>query len=256
MIQQLEPLKEVQANYSHAVKEIQTTKSEIEAQGDSVANDIENSFKELHTIIESRKQELLKEAAMKVTEKLECLSVQEKSLFTAHAVVQSVIEYTEQSLEHSAEDEVMCMHAELENRIDREIEEHCKEGKNLDPVVEVDIEVEVSCAEDLKELCQTKAKVIQLPIDPAKCIVSGDGMKSPEIDIMSKFSVKTKLTNGKEMKRKCDITCHLKSLVNGSIIKGNVDRIQGNEYRIQYTPIIRGRHELSVSIYERTRSRQ
>ena len=248
LIQQLEPLKEVQANYSRAVEEIQTTKSEIEAQGDSVANDIENSFKDLQTIIESRKQELLKEAEKKVTEKLERLSVQEKSLSTDCAVVQSVIEYTEQSLEHSAEDEVMCIHAKLENRIDREIEEHRKEGKSLDPVEEVDIGMEVNCTEELKELCQTKAKVIQFPIDPTKCIVSDDGMKSPEIDKMSKFSVKTKLTNGKDMKRKCAITCHLKSLVNGSIVESNVDRIQGNEYHIQYTPIIRGRHELAVSV--------
>ena len=248
LIQQLEPLKEVQAKYSHAVEEIQTTKSEIEAQGDFVANDIENSFKELHTIIESYKQELLKEAAMKVTEKLECLSVQEKSLFTAHAVVQNVIEYTEQSVEHLAEDEVMCMHAELENRIDREIEEHCKEGMSLDPVEEVDVGVDVSCTEELKQLCQTKAKVIQLPIDPAKCIVSDDGMKTAKVNNQTESIISVKLTNGKDIKRKCDITCHLKSLVNGSIVKGNVDRIQGNEYHVQYTPIIRGRHELTVSV--------
>ena len=248
LIQQLEPLKEVQANYSHAVEEIQTTKSEIEAQGDSVANDIENSFKELHTIIESHKQELLKEAAMKVIEKLERLSVQEKSLSTAHAVVQSVIEYTEQSVEHLAEDEIMCIHSELKNRIGREIEEHCKEGRSLDPVEEVDIGVEVSCAEDLKQLCQTRTKVIQLPIDPAKCIVSDDGMKTAKVNNLTESIISVKLTNGKDTKRKCDVTCHLKSLVNGSIVEGNVDRIQGNEYHILYTPIIRGQHKLTVFV--------
>ncbi len=39
-IQHLDPLKKVDVSLSHAVEEIQTTKSEIEAQGDSVANEI------------------------------------------------------------------------------------------------------------------------------------------------------------------------------------------------------------------------
>ena len=245
LIQQLEPLKEVHANLSHAVEEIQTTKSEIEAQGDSVANEIVNSFEKLHTIIENHKQELLKEAAMKVTEKLERLSVQAKSLSTDCAVVQSVIEYTEQSIEHSAEDEIMCMHTELESRIDHEVKEYRKEGRSLDPVEEVDVGVEVSCAEDLKQLCQTKAKITQLPIDPEQCVLSGEGMEMAEINKETRLFLKTKL---RDTRRKYTITCHLKSLVDGSIVKCNVDLIHGNEYHIQYTPTLRGRHELIVSV--------
>ena len=248
LIQQLEPLKEVHANLSLAVEEIQTTKSEIEAQGDSVANEIVNSFEELHTIIENRKQELLKEAATNVTQKLERLSVQAKSLSTDRVVVQSVIEYTEQSIEHLAEDEIMCMHAELESRIDQEVKEHRKEGRSLDPVEEVDVGVEVSCTEDLKQLCQIKAKITRLPIDPEQCVLSGEGVKMAEINkaTTSNLFLKTKLTNGRDTKRKCTITCHLKSLVDGSIVKCNL--IHGNEYHIQYTPTLRGRHELIVSV--------
>ena len=245
LIQQLDPLKEVLANLSHAVEEIQTTKSEIEAQGDSVANEIVNSLEELHTIIENRKQELLKEAATNVTQKLERLSVQAKSLSTDCAVVQSVIEYTEQSVEHSAEDEIMCMHAELESRIDQEVKEHHKEGRSLDPVEEVDVGVEVSCVEDLKQLCQT---ITRLPVDPKQCVLSGEGVKMAEINKETKLFLKTKLTNGRDTRRKYAITCHLKSLVDGSIIKCNVDLIHGNEYHIQYTPTLRGRHELIVSV--------
>ena len=250
LIQQLEPLKEVHADLSRAVEEIQTTECGIEAQGGSVTNDIEKSFKELQRIIESHKQELLKEAATKVTQKLERLSVQKKSLSTDHAVVQSVIEYVKQSVEHSAEDEIMCVHARLENRIDREIKEHCKEGKTLDPVEEVDVGLEASCTKDLKQLCKIKTKIIQLPIDPAKCIASGEGIKTIEINETTEFilSLKTKLTNGRDTKQKCDVACHLKSLVNESINKCNVDRIQGNEYRIQYTPTVRGRHEIIVTV--------
>ncbi len=94
---------------------------------------------------------------MKVTEKMDRLSSQKKSLSTERAVVQSVIDYTEQCLEHSTDGEVMSMHGDIQSRIDEEINE---EGRSLEPVEEVDVGVEVSCAKDLYQLFQTKAKII------------------------------------------------------------------------------------------------
>ena len=44
---------------------------------------------------------------------------------------------------------------------------------------EVDIGVELSCAEDLKQLCQTKARITKLPIE---CTVTGEGVKTAEIN--------------------------------------------------------------------------
>ena len=245
LMEDLEPLRKVKVKLSHAVVEIQTTQHEIEAQGDSVAEHINSSFDELQMILENRRQRLLNEAALKVREKLEHLSGQEKSLSTSCAVVQSVIKYSEQCVEYSTRDEIMCMHAEIKSRIDREIEQHCKRGRSLDPVEEVDIGVEVSCDEDLKKLCQTKAKIISLSIDPTKCTVVGEGI---EVDKKCEFSLTPKLTNGKRTKRECDVIGQLKSLINNSNIKCNINRSEGNEYRISYIPTIRGRHELTVTL--------
>ena len=65
-----------------------------------MANHINSSFDELKKILENHRQGLLNEAALKVREKLNHLSGQEKSLSTSCAVVQSVIEYTKQCVEH------------------------------------------------------------------------------------------------------------------------------------------------------------
>ena len=246
LIQQLEPLKEMKANLSRAVEEVQTTKSEIMARGDSVANEIKKSCEEL-MIIENYTQELLREAEMKVKQKLKNLSDQEEELSADCDVITSVIEHTQQSVEQSTEEKILCTQAEHEKQIKKEIEEHCKKGRSLNPVEEVDMVVEMSFADGLKE---TKPKVIQLPIDPAKCIVSGDGMKTAEINEMAELTLKTKLSNGQSTKRKYAVECHLKSLVNGSIVKCIVDLIGGNEYCIRYTPVIRGRHELTVIVNE------
>ncbi len=242
LIQHLDPLKKVDVSLSHAVEEIQTTKCEIEANGDSVANKIKSSFTEYRKIVDKREQELLKEAAVKVTEKLDHLSVQEKSLSTERAVVLSVIDYTEQCVEHSTDDEIMCMHGDIQSRIDREMKEHQKEGRSLAPVEEVDVGVEVIRTEDLHQLFQTKAKILQLPYE--------FNMKEKtvaEVDKNSELSLLINLSNGKSTKRKYAVECQLKSLCNGFVIKCNVDLIKEDEYRILYTPTVRGRHELMVT---------
>ena len=82
-----------------------------------------------------------------------------------------------------------------------EIQEQQKEGENLAPVEEVDMGVEVSCAEDLKQLCLTKAKILQLPIDATKCMITGEGVESAEVNKMSEFRVVTGLSNGKPTKQ-------------------------------------------------------
>ena len=243
--QHLNPLKEVNSNLSLAVKEIQTTMSEVQAQGQFVANHIVVSFDELHRIIEHHKEKLLVEASAEVRRKLERLSIQKKSLSTASAVVQSVIEYTEQCVEHSADDEIMCRHAEIQSRIDREIEDHHKERKSLEPVEEVDVGMEVSCVEDLKQLFQTKAKITRIPID---CITTGTGLKNAEVGQTANFTVETKLSNGQPTKQKSVIECHLKSLVSGVTTKCEVVPIKGHEYCVKYTPNTRGRHELRVIV--------
>ena len=108
---------------------------------------------------------------------------------------------------------------------------------------EADIGVEVSCAEDLKQLCQDKAKLIPLHTEVT---VTGEGLKSAEVNKQSKFLVSAKLTNGKPVRRNLLIKCDLKSLVNDSTIKCQVNRVEGG-YRIQYTPAVRGRHEVILS---------
>ena len=242
--QQLERLRKSQRSLSCAIKEIQTTIAEVEDQGGSVANTIKCLCAELHAIIDNHQESLLTEAATRVQQKVKHLSGQEKSLSTAYASAQSVIEYTEQCLEHSPNDKVVCMRVEMQSRIDREIQEQ-KEGENLAPVEKVDMGVEVSCAEDLKQLCLTKAKIMQLAIEHA---VTGGGVKSAEVSKMSEFRVMTALSNGKPAKQPVVIECHLHSLAKDSTTKCTVDLIQGGEYRVQYTPTVRGRHEVIVTV--------
>ena len=140
LVAKLEPLKKAQADLSHAVEEVHGTKSTIKAQGYLVLNKIDSLFSELVENLNIRKQELFKATAAQVEQEAEDLCVQEKELSTASAVIQSVIEYTMQCIDHLSDDEVMRTHSEIEDQIDREV---AKYGKGVKPVFRLAVEAQV-----------------------------------------------------------------------------------------------------------------
>ena len=248
LLEKLEPLKTHSSSLSHAVEEVRTTKKSLESQRDIVANTIKTSFKELRDILDNRERELIGEADRLIQEKMDRLSVQEKTLSLASAEVQSVVDYTEQCVRHCTDNEVMSTHAEIRRQIEREIDERSKFGRSLEPVEEVDIGVEVRCAEALQQLCQTQANIIQLPIDPAKCTVTMDDSTKHEVNITSHATLVTRLSSNKIARRHCKVSCSLRSLYNNVITVCKVGQTGAGQYSIQCTPTVRGRHELTVSV--------
>ena len=235
IMDELRPLKKLKVSLSHAVVEVQTTRCELEAQGISVANNIQASFLELQKILDDRRRELLEETSRRVQKKVDRLSVQEESLSLACAEVQIVLDHIEQCVGHHTDSEFMGMHAELACQIQRGVEEHDEGVVSLEPVEEVDVGVEVRCAEALQQLCQTKAKLTQLST------VISDIPKMADLSNISTCILTT-------VKCNCKVDCHLKSLSNGSIIECHVDQTGARNYSIQYTPTVRGPCELTVSV--------
>ena len=150
LTQHLEPLKGEKYDLFCAVKEVQTAKSKLKAKGHSLVGGIENFCDKLCQIIQQHKKQLVEEANSTIAEKLEHLSCQEKGLSISCTGADSVIEFTQHCVEHSTNDEIMFMHAELQNRIDKEIEEHRQ--RNRKPVEEVDVSFEVIGADELERL--------------------------------------------------------------------------------------------------------
>ena len=242
LLEELKPLIEVRASLSHAVEEITTTKQEVVAQGDSVVNTIQTSFKNLHEVLHTREQELLKEAERRVQEKVEKLSTQVKNLSLLSAEVQGIEDCTERCVRHCVDNEVMSMYTGIRKRIERGMEQHSKPVGALEPVEEADMGAEVSCIEDLQHLCQTKSRIITFP---AKFVVSMEESKQAEVS--KTFEVKLTKMN-KLTQENQNVISYVKSLSTGAITKCNVDRTGTATYSIKYTPTSRGHHELTVSV--------
>ena len=245
LAEHLEPLKEVQANLCKAAEVVQVTKSEVVAQGTSIAENIEQSFQELQEILEQHKNRLLVEATKLKEEKVNHLSTQQKGLNIASAVIQSLVDFVEQNLENATDEEFMTIHKQILSRIDKQAEEHCKGAIELDPVEIADLKVEISCAEKIHQACQTALHQL---VDPSKCKVDGPGLNCAQVNQQTHVIVHTTLHNGAPTKKPQKDTAELKSLVNGSVTRLKGVRKQGNTYEIQFSSAVRGRHQLAVCV--------
>ena len=77
------------------------------------------------------------------------------------------------------------------------MENYSKSEKSLEPIEKADTGVEVVCVEDLQRLCQTKANITRLAVEPAKCTVRGEGRETAEVGKTAEVTLTTKLTNNK-----------------------------------------------------------
>ena len=68
-------------------------------------------------------------------------------------------------------------------------------------------------------------------------------METAEVHQTAEVTLTTKLINSKT-----EVVGQLKSLYDGSVVKCDVDQSGPGKYRIQYTPTVRGRHELTVLV--------
>ena len=243
----LSPLKTLLPILGAAVEGVKERKKEIEAEEPSVTGKVNVVFRELHDILDQCQHQLLEESSKMIKEKVDNLSIQEKGLDLSLGTALSVVEFVERTLVNASDEEVVAMQDQVLSRINSEVEKRQKETDNLKPVEEVDIGVEVSIAESLREMCQTKARVFQMEVYPLKSTVEGD-VRVAEVDNVSKVTVHTCLLNGQPTKKAVKVSAELKSLVNGSTTRVVGVPAQPCTYNIEYTPKIRGRHHLVITV--------
>ena len=246
LAERLAPLKETQVNLCDAAKSVKSTKLDIEKQGASVAASIEQSFQELHEILELRKRELLEKTSSLVKIKLDQLSAQEKRFEMKSGTVQSLLEFVEQNIENATDEELMIIHTQVLNRIEDETKKHQQSSADdLEPVEEADIVVGVECAEELVTLCCEKAIVTASPVDLFKLIVPGDGIRGAEVSKASKVELHTIF---KKQKKPVSVKARLTTTASGAVVQAMVEQKSDDTYEIEYTPTTRGRHQLEVTV--------
>ena len=245
---ELETLNPIGDRMLRALEEIRTTKEEVEVQGVGVAQTINASFDEIIKIVEFRRKQVLEEGEKRVHDKVDELAAQEKTLSLASAEVQSVVDFTERCVNHLSDSEIMSVHINTKEQIVQKREQFSEQSRSITPVVDADLGVSISCADDIKDVCQTKAKFFQIPVDLSKCSVEDDVFVNAAYGELSCVALTTVLANGRRAKCSVTVSSELKCIHDDSVVQCVVDQSGPGQYLIQYTPTVRGRHALTVSV--------
>ena len=247
----LTPLKKLGSSLQHAVERVRDAKTAVKANGQSITEEANMLFQELHKIIENRKEQLLKESAETVLQKMKNLSVQEKGISISLGTVQSLVDFVERTLENASDEEVVTMQDNVLSRVEGEVEKQKRGSVDLDPVEEADIGIEVSVAESLREICLTKARLFEVKVDPLKCTIEGEGIRFAEVYKAAQITVKSYLSDGMPTKKPQKIILEVKSLVDNSVVRVQGVQRHANVYGVEYTPKIRGRHQVTVTVNDK-----
>ena len=97
--------------------------------------------------------------------------------------------------------------------------------------------------ENSEEICST-----ELPVYPHKCTVEGEGLTFGEVDKTTQVTVTIHHEHGESSTDTQTIKGELKSLVDRSTVAVKVVHQNSHTYTLQYTPKVRGRHHLSITV--------
>ena len=240
LMERLVPLNEGQKGIQDAIMIIEGVKSEVIAMDESMTASIKQSFQELRDILNRREKELLAETTATVEKKMNNLNMQQKKLEMSLGTIQSLAEFVERNIEKATDEELMTIHMQMMTRINEETEKQQLSTAELAPVEKANKVVVIECIEELKKQCQENASIVTLPMNIVIDVAE------PQVGQRSQLVAQLTLQDGQPVKKMQNIKVTLKSKVDGSCLQAEVVWKQQNAYQIEFTPTVRGRHQLEV----------
>ena len=232
---------------NEALARLDTRCGEISDQREAIEVDIDHTFRQLHTLLDARKTELINRLHQITQRKLKSLAVQKDQIETTQAQLSSCLDFVKQSLERGTEAEVIMVNASVVEQVKQLTTAF--QPDLLEPNTEADTIYSASTA-DVTTACQSCGCLTSShQPDPSKCHATGHGLTVATVGEESTAIVEVKTYDDKSYKEPVDSSSYeLVSEITGSRISGRLERRGLSHYRVGYRPIIKGRHQLHIKV--------
>ena len=227
----LAPLRKVQADIAGAEKKVNATEAQVDTQKNEVCKSLEQSFDQLKALLNQRKAELVKKASALAQEKKDALAAQRKGLQVAQAEIQSLVEFVERNVENTSDQDLMGIRTQLQTKVEEE--EKRQQQLSLEPATTADIACNPPSPDAIpREL----GAVFRFSFETEKLAT---------VELSKPSTVTLKIPDHKNPA----IQATLKSLVDvTSSVQATVTPMGVGVYSITFTPRVRGRHDLTVTV--------
>ena len=227
----LAPLRKVQADIARAEKKLNATEAQVDTQKNKVCKSLKQSFDQLKALLDQRKAELVKKASALAQEKRDALAAQRKGLQVAQAEIQSLVEFVERNVENTSDQDLMGIRTQLQTKVEEEEKRH--QQLSLEPATTADI------------ACNPPSPVAIPRELGAVFRFSFETEKLASVELSKPSTVALKIPDHKNPA----IQATLKSLVDvNSSVQATVTPNAAGIYSITFTPRVRGRHDLTVTV--------
>ena len=227
----LAPLRKVQADIAGAEKKLNATEAQVDTQKNEVCKSLEQSFDQLKALLNQRKAELVKKASALAQEKKDALAAQRKGLQVAQAEIQSLVEFVERNVENTSDQDLMGIRTQLQTKVEEE--EKRQQQLSLEPATTADIRCNPPSPDAIpREL----GAVFRFSFETEKLA---------SVELGKPSTVALTIPDHKNPA----IQATLKSLVDVTLsVQATVTPNGAGIYSITFTPRIRGRHDLTVTV--------
>ena len=246
MTPSLQPVEKQLTTINRALAVLDRHCGEISDQRVAIETDIHHTTQRLHEIIDVRKTELIRQLHQVTQEKLKTLATQRDELETIQVQLKSCLEFVEESLKTNSQEEVLKMKTTI-----------IKQVKGLTAPLQPEIlkskaeaDVKFIILSDITAMCRNYGQ-IDVPgrPDPSQCHATGKGLDVAVVGEKSTAIVQASNFKGEPFKKEMALLqCELVSELTSAVVRGDVSRRGGSQYKIGYRPTIKGRHQLHIKV--------
>ena len=231
----LAPLRKVHADIVGAEKKLNATEAQVDTQKNEVCKSLKQSFDQLKALLDQRKAELVKKASALAQEKKDALAAQRKGLQVAQTELQSLVEFVERNVENTSDQDLMGIRTQLQTKVEEEEKRH--QQLSLEPATTADI----ACNPPSPDAIPRELGAVFPAGDLAKLNVTLP--ETCSVGESAQVSVKVPQSVG------TNVQAQLKSLADPScVMLVSVAPTNADTYTITFTPRVRGRHDLTVTV--------
>ena len=244
----LEPVHQRAHQVKKALVQVEKRSEEVASQRKSLEDAVEESVRKVVTSIISRKAELLRTLHELTDDKLSLLASQKSVLESNYSHLAQCVEFVEAGIESDVPLKIVQMKTSIGSLVDSLMETI---GNDIiEPVTEADIKFTGPLDNHVHSFRTFGGIYAFGSCDVTKSRASGSGLSAATVGEESKVFIHPVNFLGHPCSEPINnLRCELVSNLNGTKVKGNVERTRSDgRIELRYRPIVQGRHHLHVVI--------